>query len=278
MSELFADINNMKICYEIHGEGAPVLLLHGYAMYKEFWFTQIFDLAKFFKLLAIDFRSCGKSTHPIEPYKLDDVLEDLKGLLDYLGIEKAHFIGHSYGGMIAQNFAIKYPERLNKLILLATIPKFPDISGLDVYKESQIASYKAKLEDPVKAFFDKMKPRFTRKFFKIMVNDPKHIFHGLFSTEDLIELEKKGTSDIRDLNYLADIMGEHDTTNRLMEIQNKTLIIAGDKDKHTPKYSHEQINEKMPNSVLKIVSGAHFFPYENALEVNQFIIDFLKSK
>ena len=54
MSELFADINGIKICYEICGEGAPALLLHGFAMYKEFWFTQIGELSKSFKLIAID--------------------------------------------------------------------------------------------------------------------------------------------------------------------------------------------------------------------------------
>ena len=50
MTELFADVNGIKICYEIHGEGAPMLLLHGYAMYKEFWFLQISELSKNFKL------------------------------------------------------------------------------------------------------------------------------------------------------------------------------------------------------------------------------------
>lgn len=278
MTESFVDVNGMTLCYEIHGEGDPMILLHGFAMYKEFWFAQIGELSKYFKSIAIDIRSCGKSTHPIERYSIIDVVEDVKGLLDYLDIEKAHMMGHSMGGMVAQNFALKYPERLNKLILLATLPKFPDPSGLNVYKESQIASYKAKLEDPVKSFFEKMKPRFTRKFFKIMVNDPKHIFHGIFSTEELIELEKKGTSEVQDLIYLSDIMGEHDTINRLNEIQNETLIITGDKDKHTPKFSHELIHERMPNSILKIVSGAHFFPYENAPEINQIITDFLKSK
>jgi pimeloyl-ACP methyl ester carboxylesterase len=109
-----------------------------------------------------------------------------------------------------------------------------------------------------------------------MVNDPKYVFHGIYSTEDLIGLEKKGTSNIKDLNYLADCMGEHNTINRLNEIQNETLIIAGDKDKHTPKFTHELIHEKMPRSVLKIVPGAHFFPWENAPEVNQIITDFLK--
>jgi len=276
LTDLFVDVNGIKICYEIHGGGAPMILLHGFAMYKEFWFPQIGELSKYFKLLSIDIRSCGKSTHPSEHYSILDIVEDIKGLMDYLDIDKAHMMGHSMGGMVAQNFALKYPKRLNKLILLATIPKFPDVSGLDVYKESQIASYKAKLEDPVNAFFEKMKPRFTRQFFKIMVNDPKHIFHGLFSTEELLELEKKGTSNIQDLIYLSDIMGEHDTTNRLNEIQNETLIITGNKDKHTPKFSHELIHEKMPNSILKIVSGAHFFPWENAPEISQIVADFLK--
>ena len=76
MTELFADVNEIRICYEIHGQGVPVILLHGLAMYKEIWLPQIKELSNYFKLIALDIRSCGKSTHPTESYNMMEVVED----------------------------------------------------------------------------------------------------------------------------------------------------------------------------------------------------------
>jgi pimeloyl-ACP methyl ester carboxylesterase len=281
MSELFANIKDIKLCYKIIGKenNYPVFFLHGFAMYKEFWIGQISELSKYFKLITFDIRSCGKSSHPIEPYEMDDFVEDLKGLMDFLKIEKSHIIGHSLGGMISQNFALKYPDRFNRLILLATIPKFPgDSSGLEMYKNSQLSGYKARLEDPVKAFYAKMKQRFTRNFFKIMEQNPKHKFHNIFSTEDLLNLEKiNATSNERDIINLATAIAKHNTVDSLHQIKNKTLIIAGEKDRITPVVSSADMHNKIPNSTLKILKGGHFFPLEEAPEVNKIIISFLNT-
>ncbi|MFX0073434.1 MAG: alpha/beta fold hydrolase [Candidatus Hermodarchaeota archaeon] len=278
MTELFANVNNIQLSYSIHGKdtGTPLILLHGFVMYKEFWIAQINDLSKHFKLITIDLRGCGKSDHPEESYGLLAMVDDIKGLMNHLEIEKAHIGGHSLGGMVAINFALKYPDRLSKLILIATVPEFPsDQAGLDMYKNSQISSYRAKLEDAVSSFFDKMKPRFTRNFFKIMKSDVKRKFYDIFSTEDLIELEEKGTSNEKDIINLANVMSEHKSLNKLEQIKNETLILAGEKDKHTVKSSSLLMHEKIVNSRLEILPGAHFFPLENAPEVNKIIIDFL---
>jgi len=159
MTELFANVNGIRIAYEIHGEenNESLILLHGFAVYKEFWFAQIHDLASHFKIITIDSRYAGNSSHPSESSHMDTMVEDIKELMDFLKIEKASIGGHSLGGMVAQNFALKYPERLNKLILLATLPKFAGGGALDMYKKSQIASYEAKLKDPVRAFYENKK-------------------------------------------------------------------------------------------------------------------------
>jgi proline-specific peptidase len=279
MIEYFANINNLKIFYEIYGKGPPIILLHGFAMYKEFWIGQIHELSKHFKLITMDNRSCGKSNHPIESYEMDDLVEDVRGIMDFLKIQKAHLIGHSLGGMVAQNFALKYPHRLDKLVLIATLPKFPggDTSGLEMYRNSQISGYKAKLKDPESAFYDKMKQRFTRNFFKSMEKNPKYKFHEIFSTEDLMKMEKNyGTSNERDITNLSNAIAKHNTLNRLNNIKSKTLILVGQKDRMTPVVSSEEMHSKISNSELKIFKGGHFFPLEEAPEVNKTIIEFLK--
>lgn len=275
MSELYTDVNGIKISFNLFGRGPPIILLHGFGMYKDFWIGQK-PLSDKFQLISLDNRGCGGSSHPIESYEIEDMADDVKKLMDYLNIEKAHVIGHSLGGMIAQRFAIKYPERLMKLILIATFPKLPlDKSGIEMYRNSQLSMYEAKLKDPKKAFYDKMKQRFTRNFFKLMVEEPTKMFHNLFTTEDLMELEKNGTSKPPDILNLIHAIVNHNTLDSLQKVKNETLILVGEKDRITSKLSSIQMHEKFPNSTLKVFKGGHFFPLEEAPEVNKCILDFL---
>ena len=122
MTEQFADVNGIKICYDIHGDGDPVILIHGFSDRKEHWRAQVGTLSKHFKVIRMDNRGAGKSDRPDGDYTMEDYASDIAGLMDSLGIEKSHIIGHSLGGMIAQNFAILYPNRVDKLILINTIP------------------------------------------------------------------------------------------------------------------------------------------------------------
>ena len=276
MSDLFTEVNNIKICYEVNGQGYPIILVHGFAMYKEFWIAQK-PLSEQFKVINLDNRGCGKSDHPTETFDMETLAKDIKDLMDFLKIEKAHIIGHSLGGMIAQHFALEYPNRINKLILIATFPNLPlDKSGLEMYKKSQLETYEAKLKDPIKAFNNKMKQRFTRNFYKLMVQEPSSKFHGLFSTEDLMENEKnKGTSKTQDIINQINAISKHNTLEQLHNIKHNTLILAGEKDRIISKISSNEMHSKIPNNTLKVFSGSHYFPLEEAPEVNNIILNFL---
>ena len=178
MTEFFADVNGIKICYEVQGEGDPVVLIHGFGITKEEWICQFEPLSQYFRVVRFDNRGSGKSDRPNTPYTMDLFADDTRGLSDFLKIEKAHIIGWSVGGMIAQHFAIKYPERVNKLILINTTAAWPEEkSGLELYKNGQIARYEARLKDPVKTFFDAAKMGFSRNFLKLMKEDSKQNFH-----------------------------------------------------------------------------------------------------
>jgi proline-specific peptidase len=277
MTELFAEINGIKICYEIHGKGEPLILLHGFAMYKEYWIGQINPLSEHLNVITIDNRGCGASDHPSEPYKIENMADDVKNLMDYLEIDKSHIGGHSLGGMIAQRFAIEYPERLNKLILLGTFAKLPlDKSGFEMYKNSQLANYEAKMKDSTKAFYDKVKQRFTRGFYKRMVENPKEKFYDLFTTEDLMQFENiKGTSKTQDILNLIHSIVNHNTLDKLHNIEHQTLILVGEKDRLTPLISGKAMHKRIPNSTLRTFTGGHWFTLESAPEVNKIILDFL---
>ena len=273
---LFADIKGLKLCYKLRGEGYPVFFIHGFAK-KEFWIGQVSALSNQFKVIWFDNRGVGASDRPNIPYTMEMLVEDLKGLMDHLNIQTAHLIGHSLGSFIAQNFVLKYPERVKRLILLSTSAGLPDKKGVDIFKNNQIALYEARIADPITGFYTKMKVRFSREFLKMMKSDTTKKFYGIFSAEDLIRSENENLCTPQDIVNHSNALTDHNTLDNLHEITHKTLIIAGEKDRLTPKISSEQVHNQIPNSELKAVSGGHYFPLENAAEVNQIIIDFLKS-
>ncbi|MFX0023513.1 MAG: alpha/beta fold hydrolase [Candidatus Hermodarchaeota archaeon] len=278
MSEnLFAKINEITLCYQIRGDGDPAFLIHGFGAKKEFWIGQVSELAKHLKLIMFDLRGAGKSSRPDTPYTMKMLVDDLNGLMDFLDIQRAHLIGHSLGSMIVQNFALNYPERINKLVLLGTLLGIPDEKGLEMFINNQIAIYEARLKDPINSFYNKMKLRLTRGFLKLMEQDPKFKFHDIFSAEDLINMEGQDPWTPQDIRNHSNALGEHKTLNLLQEIRSKTLIIAGEKDRLTPKVSSIQVHKQIQDSTLEIISAGHWFPLEKAPEVNQIILDFLKT-
>ncbi len=278
MSEdLFTKVNGLKICYKLQGKGKPVFLAHGFGTNKEFWIGQIQELAKRYQIIYFDLRGAGKSDRPNPLYTMEMYVEDLRGLIDILNMKKVHLVGHSFGGMISMNFCLKFPDYVDKLILMATLPSWSgDLSGLELWKKNQIELYESMLKKPVETFYDKMKLRLTRKFLNSMRDNPKNILHGIISTEELIEMGKINPMKPADIINMANAMGQHDTLDRLNEIKNDTLIMCGEKDRFTPKSIANQMNDIIPNSKLKMLSGSHWFPLENAPEVNQAVIDFLE--
>ncbi|MBD3197161.1 MAG: alpha/beta fold hydrolase [Candidatus Lokiarchaeota archaeon] len=278
MSEKFANINGIKISYEVKGKGEPLILVHGFGADKEVWIAQFEPLSEYFKVIRFDNRGAGKSDRPDEPYNMKMFADDINGLMEHLGIEKAHVLGWSLGGMIVQTFALKYPEKLKKLILINTLPKWPgDEKGLEMYKQSQIDKYHRKMEDPKAAYFEGAKMGFDRKFRKEMEKNPEKVFYGLFSAEDLIEISATNPSTPQDIKNQAHALGTYDVYDDLPNISTDTLILTAEKDRQTPRTMNEKIHEQIPNSKLIVIENAgHESPREKAPEVNQHIIDFLK--
>ena len=273
-----ANVNNISIAYEIYGDGEPLILIHGYSYNKSAWITQIDDLSKHFKIIAVDVRGSGESSHPEESFTLESLVEDLKGLMDFLKIEKAHLAGWSMGGMIIQHFVLKYPERAGKLVLFATNAGLPSNEGAIMLRDSLIKVYEMRKTDPKAAFFQLAKFMHSTKFRKKMEREPNEKIHGIVTTEELIKDSTENQTTPTDLKHLAEIIFNHNTLDRLHEIKNETLIIVGSKDTLTPVLSNQQIHEKLPNSTLKVIQGAgHKVFFENQPEVNPIVIDFLKS-
>ena len=277
MSEKFAEINGIRICYDIHGEGEPLILIHGFTSKKETFVAQIPELLKYFKVIRLDNRGSGKSDRPNEAYSMDMFVDDVRGLMDYLELEKANILGYSLGGMIAQSFALKYPERLNKLILLNTMSQLHVTEeALEGYVQSRIKNYEEKLTDPEAAFFNSAPLAYSYKFINILKADLKRKFHNAFSVEDLVKESTIDPATPQDIRNQVKSFLQFDVHDQLKNIQNSTLIICGKFDKQTPKRLSIKMHEQIPNSKLVVIEAGHSANKEKAPEINRAIIDFLK--
>ena len=118
------NVNDVNLYYELHGpQSAPPLILNNGLIMNAAtsWVFQTAALSKHYRLLQYDCRGQGQSDHPQSQYSMELHADDLAALADALGIEEAHIAGISYGGEVAQAFVLKYPEKVQSLILMDTV-------------------------------------------------------------------------------------------------------------------------------------------------------------
>jgi len=257
--------NDINIYYEIHGDGEPLLMIQGYGQYSGHWTTLIPPFSKEYRVIIFDNRGTGRSDKPEIPYTMKMMAADAKGLLDALGIDRAHVFGISMGGMIAQEFALNYPERVISLILGCTEcggPKtvIPSKEALEFLFSPEIAKLpvaeRARQTAPwlwSKEFIDKH-PEAVDMYVAITLKypTPPHGFSGH-----------------------AQAIAGHDTYERLPQIKAPTLVIAGDADRLIPPDNSKIIASRIPGAELVIIPNAgHGFT--EAPEATTAILDFLK--
>jgi pimeloyl-ACP methyl ester carboxylesterase len=160
----YAPINGIKIWCAIFGKGEPVLLLHGGLANSNYWGNQVPALARNYRVIVMDSRGHGRSTHDDRPYGYDLMASDVIGLMDFLKLPKAAIVGWSDGAIIGLDIAINHPERLSKLFAFAANS---DPSGVaDIAQSPVFNAYIARAEkeyaalsptpDQYKSFLDQI--------------------------------------------------------------------------------------------------------------------------
>ncbi len=274
----YAYIDGLKLAYICQGKGFPIIFIHGYGGNKEFWSPQIIDISKFFKTIAFDIRGTGESDRPNIPYTMNMLADDVLGLMTYLDITKAHIIGRSFGGMIAQNFVLKYPQKVEKLVLIATNYGKSDTEWVNLIQNSNLERIQLLRKDPYLAFKQEARLVYHVKFRKEMEENPKKKIFNLFSMEDLIKSTTINPPRTQDVINQANAMKTHYTLEKLAEIKHKTLLIAASHDRLIPLSVMQEINNLIPNSFLKVIQNSgHFMTQSKAPEVNKILIEFLNS-
>src|SRR5690348_10376220 len=120
----WADLTDVRAYYELLGDGEPLLMIPGLGSTCRLWDPIAPELAQHFSLILPDNRDVGKSRGKRKPRTLSDFTADLVELLDELQVERAHVVGISLGGVIAQTLAVEHPDRINRLVLMSTAHRF----------------------------------------------------------------------------------------------------------------------------------------------------------
>jgi pimeloyl-ACP methyl ester carboxylesterase len=148
-ADVKARLNGIEINYEVHGEGTPLVLAHGYTASLDMWREQVPAFSARYRLVIYDTRGHGATTAPVEPDRYNlarDYVADQLALMDHLRIDAAYVGGLSMGGMIAQEFALQHPERVKALLLFDT---GPGMSGLP--RQPEIRARLAQAQHAVRA-------------------------------------------------------------------------------------------------------------------------------
>src|SRR4030042_3292285 len=115
-----AKVKDINLYYEVHGSGYPLILIRGLASNADHWYFQVPAFSPYYSVVVFDNRGIARSDIPDLPFTISTMADDTVGLMDSLGIPRAHILGISMGGMIAQKIALKYPQRVNGIILACT--------------------------------------------------------------------------------------------------------------------------------------------------------------
>ena len=262
------DVVGASIHFETAGSGDPLVLIPGFASGIWSWFCQE-DLAKDLRVITFDPRGIGKSRFSDKANLADLTIktfaEDVLGLLDALKIEKAHILGASFGGFVAQDFALRFPNRVCKLILACTTAGgknhvSPDIEILRSFTRDP----ERPLGEQIRRFF---RPAFTEKF---------NVEHAE-TLEEICRLREE--NEVSDATYMAQLTTafSFDVEDRISEIKHETLVITGDNDNLVPMRNSINLAATLSNAELKIIkNGSHMIFVENAEEFNEIVSQFVK--
>lgn len=251
--------NGIEINYEIAGEGPWVTLSHSLACNLHMWDDQMAVLTKKYKVLRFDTRGHGQSSAPPGPYTLEQMADDVKGLLDALGIKQTHWVGLSMGGMIGETFALKYPGVFRSMVLADTTSRRPP-------NAEQMWSERVKLaqEKGMDALVEGTLARwFTEPYRNTHQNVIARIAADIRNTP------------VAGFTGCCQAIAKIDLLDRLHEIKCPVLIMVGDQDHGTPPEMARQIHQNLPGSELQIIaSAAHISNIEQTAVFNKALLGF----
>ena len=258
------EANGIRIAYDRRGQGPSLVMIAGVGYGGWGFHRQVPDFATHFDSVTFDNRGVGASDKPDEPYSIELFARDTLGLMDALGIERAHVLGVSQGGMTALQMALDAPERIDKLVLCATTHGGPHV----VYPDMEVIQFLAhRSGTPEERFQKGFELAFSEAFLASDAPELEGIRERLLANRQ------------PDYAYQRQAMApiSFNAEPRLDEIEQPTLVTSGSADRVVPCENGERLAQKLPNARLEILDGAgHLCFVEQPETFNRTVIDFLK--
>jgi len=267
MKSGYVDTNGQQIYYEMQGEGEPLILIMGIGGDSTMWAPyQMPVLSTNYQVIVLDNRDAGRSSKAISSYTIADMADDVAGLLDGLGIERTHILGISMGGMIAQEFALLHPDRLNRLILTGTSAttgraKFDPIMSWNFVKQNDTDG----LAFAAQQFIWLFSTEFLRNHqavdqtLALFASNPNPLSPEAYTRQ-------------------AEAYLKHDALDRLKDVKAPTLVISGEQDRLTPPWIARELADAIPGAKFHLVEGSgasHALILERPDDFNRTVMNFL---
>jgi 3-oxoadipate enol-lactonase len=258
-SDMLEMVNGVTTHYEVKGQGETVLFLHGLGGSLNIWHNQVMHLSRYYQTVTFDLTGSGRTETTAAPYSMEKWGEELIALMDRLSIDKAHLVGHSMGTLIAQHFAVHYPERVSSLTLVGGIVEIAEAGKAGLEQRAKTVLEQGM--DPVaEAICDAGLSAHTKATHTAVV--------GL----------------IRELMQRNDPQGYAASCRALAaapaidhgSVQVPVLVIVGDEDRTAPVTVAKKLYQGFPNAKLVVVGeSGHWTTLEKPVETTAAILQFL---
>lgn len=242
---------SIHIAWERQGSGEPLLLIHGLGYARWGWEPVLDGLAERFTVLSFDNRGIGESDAPPGPYTVAELAADAAQVLDEAGVERAHVVGTSLGGMIALELALSYPERVDRLVLACTTPGGSDAHPMPK-KTAALVALAATLEPPVA----------LRRFVENALA-PATVEERPELVDEIVARRLETPQDPVAWVAQASAGGAFNRLAKLGTIERVTLVQTGTDDVVVDPRNSELLAERLPRARLeRFEGGGHLFFWE----------------
>ncbi|MFZ4412431.1 MAG: alpha/beta fold hydrolase [Bacteroidales bacterium] len=260
---MYAEITNARIAYKTYGEGEPLIMCIGYASNMDLWSTKAIEiLQQKFKVIVFDYRGMGYSTNTNSEISINSMAEDVNELLIALNINKAHVLGWSMGGFVAQIFALHHSEKVDKLVLYATncgdtIAKDPSQEIIDI------------LSNPSSTPLELIGCLFPDEW---MASHPE-------PWKSLPNAKEPHNSSTIGLQYAAVqkwLLPGGGSAGLLNQLKMPVLLICGDKDKVAPCENSTILSNLISSATfIKVNNSGHGLMYQLPETFSNYVLTFL---
>src|SRR5215207_8480994 len=258
-------VRGVGLYYEEHGRGEPLVLVPGFGTGLWIWYRQVPAFAERFRVIIFDPRGVARSQAPDAPFTMRDLADDLAALLDASQVERAHVLGASFGGFVAQEFALAHPERTRSLVLCCTSYGGPGHRPPAPATLAAIASTKGlNTEERVRENL-------------LLAFSPRFVEERPAEAERVINL--RAENDVPEHAYLRQLQAAvaFDAAARVGAIRVPTLVITGDEDAIVPHENSLNLAAAIPGASLQVIGGgSHAFFVEQAEAFNRAVVGFIE--